>query len=125
MRAAGATPCAARSDVRLSVAFVSLLLLGAIGGLMTGRTVSRLSKAMTDQRASAPHQRLLEPAAEHTLRRSFVLRAAILVGIVFLMTVKPGVGTSLMTMAVAIGAGVVAGVVGSRESRGATVLGDT
>jgi hypothetical protein len=107
----------------ISVAFVSLLLLGAIGGVMTGRTVSRLTKATADPRTPAPHQRGVDPVAERTLRRSFVLRVAMVVGIVYLMTVKPTAGTSLIVMAVAIAVGLLAGFAGSREARGAAVLG--
>jgi uncharacterized membrane protein len=98
----------------INVGFASLVLLGAISGVMTGRTVARLAKAVAEPGLAV---------AERTLRRSFVLRLSMLVGVVFLMTVKPALSASLIVMAVAIAGGLLAGVVGSRQARGGVVLG--
>ena len=57
------------------------------------------------------------------LSASFVMRASLLIGIVFLMTVKPPLESSLIAMATATGAGLLAALAcfGQRTSHGSMV----
>lgn len=61
-----------------------LVAVGAIGGLMTGRAVRRLSPDLNEPRFDAV-LREVDPS----LRRSFLIRTALLAAVVYLMTVKP------------------------------------
>jgi hypothetical protein len=94
----------------IGVGFLGLVSIGAIGGLMTGRRISRLRK---DVQNAGTYSSLVE--AGPTLWTSFVLRAALLIGVVFLMTVKPGPVGSLASLGTALLAGILASAT-ARES---------
>jgi len=63
---------------------LGLVLIGAVGGLMTGRAVRRASPHL-DQPECDAVRREADPA----LLRSFLIRAVLLAAVVYLMTVKP------------------------------------
>jgi hypothetical protein len=81
----------------IQIGFSGLILVAVVGGVMNGPAVTRMLKT--------------EIADVRSLRRvwtSFGLRLSLLIGILFLMTVKPPMAASLIAMAVAIGAGIIA-----------------
>ena len=93
----------------IRVSMLSLLVMIAIGATVNRRAIARL-QASPDA-----------PGGDGVLTRSFLLRAAILIGIVFLMTVKPPLQESLIAMAAAAGAGWLAGVPSGRRRAAQTV----
>jgi hypothetical protein len=83
--------------------FLGMALLAGLGG-RSGRQLAGPARAASAE--SGP----LAPAlrgqfADSTLWRSVHLRVSIALGVVFLMTVKPGLAGSLLTVAVAVGIG--------------------
>ena len=88
----------------ISVSMSSLIVMVAIGA-----TVSRRAMARVRATSDAP------PGVYSALNRSFLMRAAILIGIVFVMTVKPPLEGSLIAMAAAAGTGFLAGLPSGRR----------
>jgi uncharacterized membrane protein YbjE (DUF340 family) len=84
------------SPAWIDVAFPSLIVTAVIGATTTGPRIARLQATL--------HGDLRDPL----LSASFIMRTSLLVGIVFLMTVKPPLEASLMAMATAGGAGFLA-----------------
>lgn len=82
----------------ISVSMSSLFVIVAIGATVSRRAVGRLG--------GTPDV----AGAYEALIRSFLLRAVLLLGIVFLMTVKPPLRESVMVTAAAAGAGFLAGL---------------
>jgi hypothetical protein len=107
----------------IGVGLAGLLLIGMIGAIGTGRTMARLHAAATDAGGDAPGRGPQAHRYYPVLWASFKARVAILVGIVFLMTVKPPLEGSLIAMAVAIAAGFLASL-GSLRRRRPPVTGD-
>jgi len=68
----------------MGLGFLGLVLIGAVGGLMTGRAVRRVSPHL-DQPGFDAVLREADPA----LLRSFLIRTVLLTAVVYLMTVKP------------------------------------
>ena len=99
------------------VALGSLVLLGVIGTQGTGRRMARIGPAVghTQGPLSAElRERLRSPILLMSLR----VRLAIVLGVVFLMTVKPSAAASLVVMLVGVALGLLAGQVPARrESR--------
>jgi hypothetical protein len=90
----------------------AMLLMIVLGMALTGRRMATIEAALTTERgpiSHALHQRLRDPL----LWASIQLRIAIALGIVFLMTVKPGLGGALLT----IGAAVVLGLTSALPAR--------
>lgn len=69
----------------IGLGLAGLVSIGVVGGLMTSRRVNRLQKSLGE---GEPGTLVLE--ALPALRRSFVIRAVLVTGVVYLMTVKPG-----------------------------------
>lgn len=92
----------------MGLGFLGLVFIGAAGGLMTGRSASRLRKGLETTGAMTS---LVD--VRPTLRASLVIRAGLLLAVIFLMTVKPGPGGSLA----ALGAALAAGLIASRTAR--------
>ena len=67
----------------MGLGFLGLVLIAAVGGLMTGRALRLLSSHL-DQPGFDAVLRNAEPA----LRRSFLIRTVLLAVVVYLMTVK-------------------------------------
>lgn len=81
----------------IDVGLLGLIVTAAVGAAATGPRIERLRNTLnTDDRR------------DPLLLGSFIIRTFILVGIVFLMTVKPPLGASLIAMATAGGAGFLA-----------------
>jgi hypothetical protein len=97
----------------VGLALVALILLAAVGGLLTGRGMATIGPAV------GPKQGMLTDEDRIRLRDprlwiSVQLRTAIALGIVFLMTVKPDLIGSLIALAISFIIGVASSVFGSR-----------
>jgi hypothetical protein len=88
------------------VAFGSIVLIALIGGLITGRRTAALGRSVGAETDRTFEERTADP----WLWSSLLTRAAILVGIIVLMTTKPTMAGSLVTMVAAIGTGLIAGL---------------
>lgn len=91
----------------MGLGFLGMLAIGALGGIMTGRNVGRLRKELDASRASTSSL-TVSPA----LWTSFAIRAALLVAVLYLMTVKPGPLGALA----ALGTALVVGLAVSRTT---------
>jgi len=81
----------------IDVALLGLIATAAIGAATTGPRIARLQTTLDEHDGRDP-----------VLSASFLIRTSILVGIVFQMTVKPPLGVSVIAMAAAAGAGLLA-----------------
>jgi hypothetical protein len=98
------------------VALGSLVLLGAIGALGTGRRMARIGPAVG--RAQGPlSAEVRDMLRSPILLMSLRVRLAIVLGVVFLMTVKPSGVASLLVMVVAVALGLLAGQIPARRGR--------
>lgn len=95
----------------MGLGLVGLVAIGAVGGATTGRVVKRLQGRLDDGHADTSPADVV-PA----LRQSFVMRAALLTGVVYLMTVKPGPFASAGALAIATVVGLVWGRSGARAA---------
>ena len=91
----------------MGLGFLGMLSIGAVGGIMTGRNVGRLRKDLDASRSTTTSL-----AVSPALWTSFAIRAALLVAVLFLMTVKPGPLGALA----ALGTAVVVGLAVSRTT---------
>jgi hypothetical protein len=82
----------------IDAAMGGVVLVGAVWGTMTGARLARLRR----EGRSVP---LTDPV----LWRSLTIRAGLLVGVIFLMTVKPGLAVSLIALGIGLAAGLLAG----------------
>jgi hypothetical protein len=85
----------------IGVAFAAMFLLPILGAAISGRRLAAIGPALTAE------QGWLSPALRQQLRDpllwvSIQVRLAIAVGIVFLMTVKPGLGEALLALGLAV-----------------------
>ena len=85
----------------LIVAFVSLILLGLLAAVVTGRRMAAIQQSISKETAS------ISPSLYRQLHQPLLwivmqLRVAIGLGIVFLMTAKPDLIGSLVTLSLAI-----------------------
>ncbi len=81
------------------IGLISLVVVGVIGAILTGRRVEVLGKALSEGAGSEPdvHQLVSMPV----LWASLQVRTLMVLGIAFLMTIKPGVAGSVITMIIA------------------------
>ncbi|HEV2013647.1 MAG TPA: hypothetical protein VGR77_07175 [Candidatus Dormibacteraeota bacterium] len=92
------------------VALASLVAFGAVGGLLTGVRMARIGPAVG--RASGPLSDELRGALrDPILLTSFRIRLSIVIGIAFLMSVKPSVVASLAVVVLGAAIGLFASVV--------------
>jgi hypothetical protein len=98
-------------------ALAATLLIMLIGGLVTGRRTARLRKALssdeTDMSIETISAEISAKTKDNVLLISYGLRIGLAIGIVFLMTAKPELALSI----VALGGGVLAGLVVARAMR--------
>ena len=96
----------------IGIGLAALVLAASIGATVNRTRVARLQAelAAADPTGGSP------PRPDPVLYVSYMTRACSLVGVVFLMTVKPPLVTSLVAMAVAIGAGLLAGTAARRRA---------
>jgi len=88
----------------IRVAMSSIVVMVLIGATVNRRAMTRL------------HATPVAVDTYHALVWSFLARAGILIGIVFLMTVKPPLTESLIAMGAATGAGFLAGLPSRRRA---------
>jgi hypothetical protein len=85
----------------VGIALAAVILIAILGATLTGRRMAAIGPALaTEKGAISPtlRQRLDDPL----LWTSLYTRLAIALGIIFLMTVKPGLVGALLTMGVAV-----------------------
>jgi hypothetical protein len=98
----------------MGMAFLTVILVALVGGVMTGRPTARVLRASPEPMAGE----LVK--AQRQLVRSYVLRLWLFLGIVFLMTTKPVSGPiALLVVAVAAVLGLLGGLPASRVSEAA------
>ncbi len=89
-----------RSAGWVAIGFLGVILIGAIGGTMTGRKMRQMRKEAGSLDSITPGLR------KRTLDNSFVLsirmRTMILLGIVYMMTVKPPLAGSFVALVVSV-----------------------
>jgi hypothetical protein len=96
----------------ISVALAGLVALGVIGGLLTGVRMARIGPAVG--RASSPLSDELRGALrDPILLTSIRVRLAIVIGIAFLMSVRPSLVISLVVVVLAAAIGLLASLVGA------------
>lgn len=86
------------------VALLATLVFLAVGGMVTGRRMSRIRRALREPAPS--FQDLLAVAKSNSLVISYGFRAGMLVGIVFLMTAMPALLPSVVALILTTIAGV-------------------
>ena len=98
------------------VALGSLLLLGVIGAFGTGLRMARIGPALGRAQAPLSHE-LRRMLRDPILLTSLRVRLAMVVGVVFLMTLKPSAVASLVVIVLAIALGLLAGQIPARRGR--------
>ena len=77
-----------------------LILIGAIGGIVTGRKMKKIREIIKMNNQSS--QELGKLIKNDSLWFSIKIRTAIFFGVIFLMTVKPGLTGSIITITLSI-----------------------
>lgn len=103
----------------IGLGFLGLVVVGALGGAVTGRRVAAVLRELESGSATSgsPMRRLQDPALAISLR----LRTAIATGVIFLMTTKPTAGLAVAAMIVAVALGLVWSVPMLGRRRSATI----
>lgn len=78
--------------------FLGLILIGAIGGILTGRKIIHMKKLLINEEKNSNEIMLL--SVYKSIYISIYLRTSIFLGIVFMMTVKPGLSISFLILVV-------------------------
>jgi uncharacterized membrane protein len=100
----------------ISAAFVGIVMMAAVGGAVTARRLRSLRTSLAATTASEPSSGVRQPLLGAGLSTALVVRIAIAVGIVGLMTAKPDLAGSALILAGATVAGIVVSVpIGSRR----------
>jgi hypothetical protein len=100
------------------IGLLAMVLIVVLGGVLTGRRVTALRHAVPAESAPLP-QALRERLHDPVLVLSARLRAALALGVVFIMCTKPGVAGSLTAMGAALVIGLVAGLAAFPVARAA------
>jgi hypothetical protein len=99
------------------VGLAGLVLIAALGGALTGVRMARIGPAVFRTGGPLPAD-VVRMLRDQVLVISSRIRIALIIGILFLMSVKPSLVVSLVVVAVAGGLGLMAGQVNSRRSHG-------
>ncbi|GAA4301457.1 DUF2269 family protein [Compostibacter hankyongensis] len=84
----------------IMIALAGLLLLGIIGGVVTGRKMNKIKKMVkTGNNSVQEFKPLLN---KNSLWLSIQIRTFLFLGIIFLMTVKPGLAGSITAILISI-----------------------
>jgi len=89
----------------IPLALGATILILLVGGIVTGRTMSRLNKALSQEAAS--FESISAQARSKSLVLSYGFRAGLAVGIVFLMSATPSLFPAVTALVVASIAGVL------------------
>lgn len=113
-----------------AVSLLALVILGALGGAINGKRMEAIHEAAEAAPAGAVPAALRRQIADPVLRTSVQTMTAVALGIVYLMTIKPGWLGSVLTLLVAAGLGVAsalparrAGAASATEERPAAATG--
>lgn len=101
-----------------AVGLASMVLLAVVGAALTGPRMAAIGRALDAPDASAASVDWVRHTA--IPRASFQARMAIVLGIVFLMTVKPSLNEALLVMAIAIAFGLASTIPLSRRRQATT-----
>ncbi len=99
------------------VALASLVLLAVVGALGTGIRMARIGPEVGQASAGPLSDDLRRALRDPILLTSLRTRLAIVLGVVFLMTVKPPGGASVVVVIMATAIGLLAGQIPTRRSR--------
>lgn len=86
------------------LALGATLLFLAVGGIVTGKRMSRLRRGLSEQKS---FESLSQIVAGNSLVLSYGFRAGLLVGILFLMTATPPLLASVLALSVTSAAGII------------------
>lgn len=89
----------------VAVGLVGLILIGAIGGIMTGRKMRRMKNDAAGAENLTPEFRRL--TLDNSLVLSIRLRTMLVLGIVYMMTVKTAMTASVVVLLISIFLGVL------------------
>ena len=84
----------------VAIGFVGIILIGAIGGIMNGRKMRTMKEDASGLQDLTPEFR--QRAADSSLVLSIRLRTMLLLGIVYMMTVKTAMAASVIVLIVSI-----------------------
>ena len=82
------------------IAFIGMILLAIIGGAVTGRKMKAINKIVSDENNVSGELRSL--LNNNSLILSLKIRTAVFLGIIYLMTVKPSLTGSIVTLIVSV-----------------------
>ncbi len=85
--------------------FLGLVFIGVLGGSITGRKMRNIKKMLSNESVMEP--KLKSSLTDKALLFSIKIRTTIFLGIIFLMTIKPALPGSLITLAASIALGFV------------------
>lgn len=91
----------------IPASLIAVLLIMLVGGTATGIKMARLKKRLSSMGEPVAIEALLPQTQDKALVLSFGFRVGLAVGIVFLMTAKPGLGLSVAVLAGAALTGVI------------------
>jgi hypothetical protein len=91
------------------IGLIAMVLIAVLGGVLTGRRVGSIARALPTQAGPLPPA-LAERLRDPVLVLSARLRAALALGVVFIMCTKPGMAGSLTAMGAALVIGLAAGL---------------
>jgi len=100
----------------IAVALASLVALAVIGAFGTGMRMARLEPAVSQARGPLTDE-LRHPLHDPVLVTSLRVRIAIVLGIAFLMTVKPTFIAAVAVVVLAAAIGLLAGLFAQRRTR--------
>lgn len=100
----------------ITVTLGGMVVMMALSAALSGPRMAALGRALTTEKGPLSHS-LQQLASDPLLWISIQTRVAITVGIVFLMTVKPGLGGSLLTIGAAFMLGLAAALPTKRSQR--------
>ena len=104
----------------IALGLLGMSIMAILGGRLTGRRLMVLARTLPVEDGSVSPEfasQLQDPA----LRLSLWLRTALGLGVIFLMTVKPGLALSVAILPIAAGAGLLGASRSRSMNRGAPV----
>ncbi len=105
-----------RGSAWVPASLIAMLLIMLVGGTVTGIKMARLKKLVSTTGEAAAVQSLLLRTREGALVLSYGFRLGLAIGIVFLMTVQPGLALSAAALAGAAFVGLILAVGFTRMS---------
>jgi len=91
----------------IPASLIAMLLIMLVGGTVTGIKMARLKKLLRSTGEEVPIEAILAQTHDRALVLSYGFRLGLAVGIVFLMTARPGLALSAIALAGAALVGVI------------------